>query len=400
MHKIKITTSEHPQSQQQIEIVERKGLGHPDTICDLLVEFISSRLAKMYARQTGRMLHYNLDKALLAAGTSQPDFGGGRITRPMRFVLGDRATTRYGDQSFLLDTLVGDSVEQWINENLPHVDPVRNLIVQNEIQPGSAELTGIFLREQVVANDTSAAVGYAPLTETERIVLATERWLNSPAMKQRYPVIGEDIKLMAVRNGNQLGLTTAIAFVDRHVSSLHDYFLQKETITEEIKQYVESQAVSIKSVDIQLNTLDDPELGKSGIYLTVSGTSAESGDSGQVGRGNNVRGLISLNRPVSNEAAAGKNPCSHVGKIYNLLSYEIANRIFETVQGVEEVYVWLISQIGRPIDEPWLASASLKLKSGADFSDVEGKARHVIEAELANISAFCDRLIGDSASVC
>ena len=261
-------------------------------------------------------------------------------------------------------------------------------------------MTGIFGREQVVANDTSAAVGYAPLSETERVVLDTEHWLNSPTMKQRYPVIGEDIKLMAVRDCDQLGLTTAIAFVDRHVSSLPDYFDQKETITAEIKKHVESRTHSIKSVDVQLNMLDDRTLGKSGIYLTVTGTSAECGDSGQVGRGNNVRGLISLNRPVSNEAAAGKNPFSHVGKIYNLLSYEIADRIYVSVEGVEEVYVCLISQIGRPINEPWLASASVKLKPGAAIGDVENEVRQVIAEALSNISAFCDCLIGGVATVC
>ena len=64
------------------------------------------------------------------------------------------------------------------------------------------------------------------------------------------------------------------------------------------------------------------------MYLTLLGTSAEQGDSGQVGRGNRVCGLISLNRPMSVEAAAGKNPVSHVGKIYNVLAHELAMRIY------------------------------------------------------------------------
>ena len=299
-----------------------------------------------------------------------------------------------------LNSIIDGSINSWFEDNLIHVNPSQHLVVQNEIQPGSTELSGIFERERVVANDTSAAVGYAPLSETENIVLATEHWLNSPAIKKRFPAIGEDIKLMAVRENNQLGLTVAIAFVDQHVSSLQDYFEQKEAIGNEIKLYVETRIQSISEVNVQLNTLDDPERGKSGMYLTVTGTSAECGDSGQVGRGNNVRGLISLNRPVANEAAAGKNPVSHVGKIYNLLSYRIADRIYESVEGIDEVHVWLVSQIGRPIDEPWLVSARLKLIPGAELGDVEDDVRDVIDKELANISSFCDQLISSVSIVC
>jgi S-adenosylmethionine synthetase len=216
-----------PVSQQSIEIVERKGLGHPDTICDLLVEHVSSQLSQTYIERFGRVLHYNLDKAMLAAGTSQPEFGGGKITHPMKLVLGDRATSRFGDQDITLDPLIARSVSNWFKTNLARVAPEHHLIVQNEIQSGSAELSGIFQREQIVANDTSAAVGYAPLSETERIALDTERWLNSRETKQQFPVIGEDIKLMAVRNSSELSLTTAIAFVDQYVSSVRDYFEQK-----------------------------------------------------------------------------------------------------------------------------------------------------------------------------
>ena len=337
---------------------------------------------------------------MLAAGSSQPEFGGGKITSPMKLVLGDRATSRFGDQDIALDPLIERSVNDWFKQNLARVDTEHHLIVQNEIQSGSAELTGIFQREQVVANDTSAAVGYAPLSETERIVLGTERWLNSRETKQRFPVIGADIKLMAVRNSGELSLTTAIAFIDQYVSSVQDYFEQKETITTEIKRHVESQLETIATVNVQLNTLDEPQLGKSGIYLTVTGTSAECGDSGEVGRGNNVRGLICLNRPVSNEAAAGKNPVSHVGKIYNLLSYEIADRIHETVEGVEEVYVWLVSQIGRPISQPLLGSASVRLKSDVMLSDVEAEIQEVFQNQLDDIAGFCDRLIGGNTIVC
>jgi S-adenosylmethionine synthetase len=39
-----------PVWKRQIEIVERKGLGHPDSICDGVMEYISVRLANEYQK--------------------------------------------------------------------------------------------------------------------------------------------------------------------------------------------------------------------------------------------------------------------------------------------------------------------------------------------------------------
>ncbi len=105
------------------------------------------------------------------------------------------------------------------------------------------------------------------------------------------------------------------------------------------------------------------------IYLTVTGTSCESGDNGQVGRGNRINGLITPCHTMSLEAVAGKNPVSHVGKIYNLKAQEIANRINEAFK-VKEVQVQLLSRIGKPINDPFVG---IKYISNGDFrkSEVE-----------------------------
>jgi S-adenosylmethionine synthetase len=47
------------------EIVERKGLGHPDTICDALAETLSRNLCREHRDRFGTVLHHNVDKALL-----------------------------------------------------------------------------------------------------------------------------------------------------------------------------------------------------------------------------------------------------------------------------------------------------------------------------------------------
>src|SRR5262249_7399640 len=75
-----------------LELVERKGLGHPDTIADTLVEEISVALNRMYLERLGAVAHYNIDKALLVAGQCAKGFGWGEMTRPMGLYVGDRAT--------------------------------------------------------------------------------------------------------------------------------------------------------------------------------------------------------------------------------------------------------------------------------------------------------------------
>jgi S-adenosylmethionine synthetase len=281
----------------------------------------------------------------------------------------------------------------WLRGHLRFVDPSAHMVFQNEIKPGSPELTDIFERDVVGANDTSAGVGYAPLSETEKLVLAVERHLNSTALKAAHPEAGEDIKVMGYRFGRELTLTVALAFVDRFIPDEAAYFERKAVIHDELQDFVARQAHGMEAVTIDINTLDDPARGSGGMYLTVLGTSAEGGDGGQVGRGNRVNGVIAFNRPATTEAAAGKNPVSHVGKIYNLLSHEIAERIILEVEGLREVTVYLCSQIGHPIDQPLVAAAQVILCAGAEMADVRGPVYEVIDRELAGIRRFTERLI-------
>ena len=382
-----------PVARQQVELVERKGVGHPDSICDAIMEAVSVRLSQVYLEVAGQVLHHNIDKGLLVAGQTTPALGGGRVDQPMRLIFGDRATTEWQGQAIPVAEIAVESARQWIREHLRFVDPDKHLVYQNELKPGSPELTDIFQREQVGANDTSAAVGYAPLTETERLVLLAERTLNDPAFKADFPEAGEDVKVMGVRQGRELVLTVALAFVDRFVPSEAHYFQRKEAIRQRLHQALAGEMQELDRLRVDINTLDQPGRGVGGMYLTVLGTSAEAGDSGQVGRGNRVNGVITLNRPMGTEAAAGKNPVSHVGKIYTLLTHQIADRIYQEVEAVDEIYVWLCSQIGQPIDQPLVASAQAILAQGAGLPDVEEPIRAIIQEELAQIPRFTQRLI-------
>lgn len=389
-----------PVSRLRVEIVERKGTGHPDTICDAIMEEVSVALCREYLSTFGQILHHNTDKALLVAGRTEPRPGGGTVEEPMRLIFGDRATAEYRGKRIDVGAIAEAAARRWLHGHLRYVNPEKHIYFQNELKSGSVELTGIFERPVICANDTSAVVGYAPDTDTERLVRATEHHINSTDFKNRFPEVGEDVKVMGYRCDRNLLLTLAIAFVDRHIRTIAVYFSRKEEIRQAISHFLATQQHSLAGINVQINTLDDPERGADGVYLTVLGTSAENGDCGQVGRGNKANGVISLNRPMNSEAVAGKNPLSHVGKIYTLLARQIAEKIYARIPGLAEVNFWLGSQIGRPIDRPPIASAQLITLEDISFAESRLLVEEIIENELAGIADFSARLTRGEIPVC
>lgn len=390
-----------PVYEQKAEIVERKGLGHPDFICDSIVDKISVALSKEYLKRFGKILHHNIDKALLAAGEAENKFGGGKIIKPMKLIIGDRATYSAGSEEIDVASIAIKTAKEWLKENLRFLDVEKHIEYQIELKRTSAALSEIFKKEDEVlgANDTSAVVGYAPLTPTEKIVLEIEKFLNSKDFKKRHPESGEDIKVMGLRINDTLDLTISMAFIDKFIDSEDTYFKRKEEISEEVKKFV-SEKSDLKLTSLKINTLDERGKGEAGLFLTTTGTCAEAADSGQVGRGNRVNGVISLNRPAGNEAGPGKNPVSHVGKIYNLLSHHIANEIFSKISGLKEVYVWLLSEIGRPINQPKIAIVQYIPENKGDLQRIEKEVEEIVQKRLENIQDFCKLLVEGKLSVC
>ncbi|MEK7772951.1 MAG: methionine adenosyltransferase [Deltaproteobacteria bacterium] len=389
-----------PVAQGAVEIVERKGVGHPDSICDSAMDRVSVALSREYIKRFGAVLHHNIDKGLLVAGQVEKTFGHGRVIRPMEFIIGDRATFKAGKASIPVARIARDTVAEWFRENLRNVDVKRDVKIRVALQPGSVELADIFARKGGIrgANDTSASVGYAPLTPTERVVLETERFINSPAFKLRFPETGEDVKVMGIRRGKDLDITAACPLLAGLVRSEKEYFQKKAAIYRAIRGFL--SAFQFDRVTLNLNTLDAKGHGVGGVYLTLLGTSAEDADSGQVGRGNRVNGVISLNRPMGTEAAAGKNPVSHVGKIYTVLAHRIAGEIYERTEGISEVYVWLLSQIGSPIDEPKCVYIKVIPGKGMDKRAVKRTASLIVEEFLSGIAAFTGELARGEHPVC
>jgi S-adenosylmethionine synthetase len=376
---------------QDVEIVERKGLGHPDSLCDGIAEHVSQALARAYLDRVGTVLHYNTDETQLVAGRSAPAFGGGEVVDPIYLLITGRATKEYEGTKIPAETIALRAARDYIDEQFPFIDFGTDIVVDVKLGEGSGDLQEVFGEDGTqipMSNDTSFGVGHAPLTETEQIVLETERQLNGRYSDEN-PVIGQDIKVMGKRESETIDVTVAVAAVDRYVDGIEEY----DAAMEGVRAFVEDLATEYtdRTVRVHVNTADDYEEGS--IYLTTVGTSAEQGDDGSVGRGNRSNGLITPNRSMSMEATSGKNPVNHIGKIYNLLSTEIARSVVEAVDDIREVRIRLLSQIGKPIDRPHVADASLVTVAGVEVGDIEAEVEAIIDDELANVTDITERVI-------
>ena len=337
----------------EIEVVERKGRGHPDTLCDAIAERISNELCRHYLERFGVILHHNVDKVLLCGGAARPAFRGGEVMEPIEIYLAGRATRTWRGESVPVDEIAVAACRAAVHDAVPALDLELHVRIVSRIRGGSPDLVGLFSRGDDVplANDTSCGAGFAPASTLERVVLAVDRAFTTTAR----PELGADLKIMGVRRGASIELTIGCAIIGRYVSNLTAYMEAKRAAR--ALAIEAARATTTMAVDAVVNAADDERTGE--VYLTVTGTSAEAGDDGQVGRGNRVGGLITPYRPMTLEAAAGKNPTSHVGKLYQVIASRIATSVASTVEAVRGASCIVVGRIGRPIDQPQIVDVGV-----------------------------------------
>lgn len=384
MH-LKVTRGAGPSVDKlAVEIVERKGKGHPDTLCDKAAEELSVRLSEYYMEIFDQVQHHNVDKVLLVGGQSNAKFGGGDVIEPIYILMSGRAVDVV-DRDYSRQVPVGkfavEHTREWLSKDLPHLDVNSDVIIDYKIRAGSTDLVGNFDLETGVprANDTSFGVGYAPLSPTELITLESEQLLNTEKVKKQWPQIGEDIKIMGTRIDDKIHVQVAAAIISTETKDKDEYASVMQGITDLVKDH--AVKITDMDVDVSVNTADSPDDDL--FYLTVTGTSAEHGDDGQVGRGNRANGLITPYRPMTLEAAAGKNPVSHVGKTYNVAAREITERVYKEHPDLSQVYCYLVSQIGAPITEP--KAVNVELYGDCDLDKVRASVESITEEVIGKL---------------
>ena len=327
-----------------VEFVERKGAGHPDTICDNLADKLAQRLAREYVGHTGAVQAFNVDKAILAAGTAEVEFGGGRHITPARLILVGKADMSHGWEPDR-DALV-KATETELAEILPDAVPDA-YEVDIWLGQSSADLAVVLSgrgAQVPLSNDTSFAAVSLPRSPLEQAVHDVEHSINSADFREMVPV-GRDIKVMGQTSGSGSRLTVAAPIMSEKVFNRGEY--DEAVAAVRAEAYAAASQHMGEAVDVRVNQADADDSP----YLVISGTSAEAGDDGQVGRGNRFGGLITPYRPMSLEAAAGKNPAAHVGKTYHAVAHDAASRLLAETAATETT-IRMLSSIGSPVTEP------------------------------------------------
>lgn len=375
-----------------VEIVERKGIGHPDSLCDGIAERISSEYTRWCQENLGAQLHHNFDKVQLVAGKVAVDFGRGQMLKPVRIQIAGRGTsTTPGGRSIPTDLIAINAARAYLRQTMRHLDPDRHCVLDCFAGSGASQL--IHVVEQVTANDTSFGVAHWPLSRLEKMVYETTQYINRELI-DRFP-IGEDVKVMGVRQADEFLLTCAVPFLAPQVMDLEAYLQAKTAVQQAVQTYAE--ALNARPVQVNLNMADDE--AADAVYLTLTGTSAECGDDGATGRGNRITGLITPFRATSLEAVAGKNPISHVGKIYNVLALLAAQTIVAQVTAVRQVEVIVLSQIGRPLDLPLVATATVSPAGGMLTPAISTAVAAILDQFLANIDKIRHKILNGAVSL-
>ncbi len=326
-----------PIEQQGTEIVERKGIGHPDSIADGLAEAVSRALCKMYVARFGRILHHNTDQVEVVGGQSSPKFGGGVFLEPAYILLVGRATTVVNGERLPYRTTAIEAAHDYLTQTCTNLNVDADVTLDCKIGQGSVDLRGLYDTQKQLANDTSFGVGFAPFSELETVVLQTEQLINGP-LQGDLKAVGQDIKVMGVRHGDAMRLTIAAAIVDKHVSDGDAYV----GVIEELRERVLDNAVKYtdREVKVDINTGDNPEAG----------------------------------------------------------IYDIAERLVKEHPGkVKEVWVRIVSQIGKPIDEPQAATAQIIPEKGTKIGSLQKDAESLIDEELSKIYKLTDRIVAGKA---
>jgi S-adenosylmethionine synthetase len=366
-----------------MSIIERKGLGHPDTLADHLAEELSRAYAAYTLNKVGAILHHNFDKLALLGGSSRVAYGGGSMREPVRVLVNGRATRTCGTIFIPVDEIVTKTVQDFFARRLPHLgDHYKvELNITSNSSPGAVhggtstpERTSWFaptsveqLRERKVllANDTSMGTAWAPLNDIDTFVIELANTLSGPSdFTRSRPWCGSDVKVMAYADEDRCDVVFCVPQISAYVAGRDEYIRN----TAEVVDYAEDLARRLlpdRKVSLRLNARDIVDRDE--VYLTVTGSSIESGDEGVVGRGNRACGLITPLRPMNLEGVNGKNPVYHVGKVYNIAARRIANAVHEAFGGYVEVH--LVSATGQALAAPW--QTVVRMSARAEHAEVQ-----------------------------
>ncbi len=324
--------------ENSIEIVERKGLGHPDTLADKLAELCSKTYARYCYKNFGCVLHYNFDKLYIGGGKFI--YQDNKIIKEnkIRIELNGRASNTMNGKKIDIDGLLTPVIKKYIKSIIPRIDVENDLYIKinctqnskrdNWYTPKSIE--DIPDAKEVFASDTSLCVAHGGMTFVEKIAMEVENFFwnydTEAFPTPKFSDIGQDIKVMVSRIENNISVTVCMPVYKDIYETQEEY----EEIVMKYEKLLEKVISKIKNLNNYTYKVDINKLpsGSYRNYSLLKGSCIECGEEGVVGRGNNSQGLITAFRNHTVEASSGKNVRYHTGKVVDFMARQAVKRIY------------------------------------------------------------------------
>lgn len=370
-----------PPDKTPLEVVERKGLGHPDTLVDGIAEASEIAYAQYCLDNFGIIPHHNLDKAMLLGGLCVQQFGGGKFQSPLNMLFMGRASSSFGGETIPLEDIQKETAVNYLARIMPHLDTSDPLTYTAQsltsthstrshwFTPRDINDLPEYTADSPKANDTAAMISYWPLTDTEKLTLDLEGYfyrnndLGLPV--PRFDFIGQDIKAMAVRNGDVIVVTLAVPQITSETADAAIYFERENEIEKHLQEYAKELIGDRAHLYVVVNTQTKGANPRP--YLVTGGSCTDFGEEGAVGRGNKTHGIISSFRPNTMEAPHGKNPTYFVGKLLGYQADLISRQVYEKLGS--RCQVVLQANIGDDLFDP--SKVIVSTESEVDRSDIE-----------------------------
>lgn len=377
----------------EVEVCERKGLGHPDTLSDGLAEACSNAYSRYCREKFGAVLHHNLDKMGIRGGLFDIDYGRADFKAPPIVLVGGRISSSFGGEEIPVREIIEETTQKYLSKILPRFAPYVN-------QTKFVHLTSSFSKipfwyqprslddvpdaKKPFASDTAAVCAWAPFSRLERLTLYAESFFYNLDGSARFEDVGHDIKVMGIRHGESVDLTVALPIHSDTVKSFDDYNQRRLGYQAQLGIYLQERETTLR-INCVVNSQSDQK-DKQSKYITATGSCIDFGEEGYVGRGNPHNGVISSMRPVSVEAAFGKNPSYHTGKVLSFFARKISTKLFERLEMHNEIIA--ISNNGSDLRRP----TSLAIRSKRQAEGFENVIDELI-SEVTSVQDYVAEII-------